>query len=107
VQRLVTAGANVNLKGSSLRTALTEAVVGGDIRVLDYVIDAGADVNETGWSHGDPMMTAIGTVSKIGNIEAVKRLLQAGADLICVIGYYGSLQIAASEGNTDLIDLLS
>ena len=80
IQRLLTAGANINAPaGTSCGfTALQGAAIQGNTKVVLMLLEAGADVNAAGSKrHG---RTALEGASEHGRLDIVKILLNAGAD---------------------------
>ncbi|KAF4844111.1 putative ankyrin repeat protein R863 [Colletotrichum siamense] len=75
VQRLLSAGANVNINDSRYHNALRAASEGGHINVVELLLLAGANVNG-----GHPIyQTALQAASEGGHIDIVARLRAAGA----------------------------
>ena len=71
-------------------TPLQQAVKSNDVQMIEYLIQAGADINFLpGYANG---MTALQLAVQNGNMEIVKLLLNSGADEA------GSLQVAAKNG---------
>ena len=95
------AHANINLKLSDGGyTILMDACIGGNLDVISYLIDNGADVNFTD-SRGD---TALINVSRNGNLEVVKLLVDKGA----VINYQNdqketALTVAEKNGHLEVV----
>jgi formylglycine-generating enzyme required for sulfatase activity len=75
VKRLLSAGANVNVRDPDGWTPLLRAAVGGHLAVAKIFIEAGADVNAANPDGNTPLMGA----ALAGNKELVQLLLQKGA----------------------------
>ena len=78
VERLLREGAHINArKGAYRTTALMEASVQGNLAVMRFLIENGADVNlvdKDGW-------TALMGATVEGRLESVKLLLELGAEV--------------------------
>jgi len=100
-------------------TLLQMAAGRGNTDIIQLVLDAGEDVNET-FCTGKYIHTALQLAAAGGHVESVKMLLQAGADvnkpptaLDCVdlkslrgVEVRDSLQSAVSSGNPELVKLM-
>jgi ankyrin repeat protein len=73
VQQLLTTGANINYGDGA---ALNSAAQKGNLELIDLLLQAGADAN-LGWKSG---FTPIATAAYAGYLQAVERLLTAGAN---------------------------
>ncbi len=100
VQRLVDAGADINLYGWP---PLIYAAFNGHADVADFLIKRGADVNATTANGSSALLFA----ARFGHLEVVKVLLRAQADPN-VINERGATAIdwALKTDNTDIADLL-
>jgi hypothetical protein len=77
VKRLLAAGYDVNYESSGGTTVLSGACVGGKVRMAEFLISSGANMNRKNHLSGEtPIMAA----SEMGQAEAVKLLLRRGAD---------------------------
>jgi len=71
-------GANPNSKTWSGKTPLQEAAARGQVKMMDLLINEGAGINKRGvGGENTPLMLA----ASAGQVEAVKRLIAAKADL--------------------------
>ena len=77
VKALIQAGANVNLKSKTGKTALIIAVSNGHTNCADLLIGAGASVNEASNDGTTPLHSA----ALHGSTECLHKLLTAGADV--------------------------
>ncbi|KAK3294819.1 uncharacterized protein B0H64DRAFT_195872 [Chaetomium fimeti] len=112
VERLLTAGANVNADPEQLpgsQTALQAASKGGHLKVVERLLTAGANVN------ADPeqlpgSQTALQAASEGGYLEVVERLLRAGADVNAnhIFSDRGrtALQAASEGGHLEVVERL-
>lgn len=91
------AGANVNAKSLTGRTALHEAVLSGDTYLLDAVLDQNPNINGTDNQGRTALETAI-TKSTSSDISVVTSLLDRGPS----ISNY-AIDKAISKNNDDLI----
>lgn len=73
VKLLLDAGANPNAREDEGWTSLHFAVEGGDLEIVQFLIDKGADMEVT-TARDTPLMMAV----RLGNAEAVKKLLANG-----------------------------
>lgn len=88
-------------------TPLTYAAGSPDanLAMMSLLIEKGADVNSKSLSKGEctPLSFAIGS----GNVEKIKFLLDAGADIAYRVPYNGSALVHAVRGNQDnLLEVL-
>ena len=91
VHRLLEAGADPRLA-----SPLYAAAGGGNLELVNLLLEAGAPVNdETG--------SALSAAAASGRLDVVKRLLEEGAD---VTRAEGALHRAAMRGSTDVVSLL-
>lgn len=131
VQQLITSGVDVNAIASCNRTALSLAIQGGHIPVIQALLDAGADPNlpdetDNGLAGNSPLMEAASTFFATNRGDMVRLLIQRGADinqqdadgrtaLMLALGYSDidvietlikagvDLDIQDNEGNTALM----
>ncbi len=82
-------------------SALIEAINQDDIKKVETLIQQGANVNARYNTHGTVLMVA----TEHGNIEIVKLLLKNGASLTSRHFGHRPIQIAAKNGQKDLIAL--
>ncbi|HEX9048880.1 MAG TPA: ankyrin repeat domain-containing protein [Verrucomicrobiae bacterium] len=89
----------VNKCDKSGNTLLSKAAVQGQVKVVNYLLDHGADVN-AGWP-------ALYQATRTGNRAMVELLLQRGAD-VNQNAEYGrtALTVAAEEGFISILELL-
>jgi beta-lactamase regulating signal transducer with metallopeptidase domain len=90
---------------SALDTALGRAAIDGDLEGIDELLRAGANINAD-ISPGEAPSPLIGAAG-LGQLEAVRLLLDRGADVNLAAGGEGTPLIAAArEGHTDIVSLL-
>ncbi len=85
VKGMIASGMPVNKKtwedadraGAPYNTPLSAAVMGNHTEIIDFLLDAGAPVNEINCKS----TTAFIEAAKKGNIETIKKLVAAGADI--------------------------
>ena len=98
VKRFIASGADVNAKDDNGFTVLQKAVDHKEI--AEALIDAGADVNATGFASQTPLHSA-------ANIEIVELLISKGADVNATDRYGNTpLDEAIDYENTKTADLL-
>ena len=95
---LIRAGADVNHQNKTGRTALTFV---SDSGCLEELMEAGADVNIKDDSQHTPLVYA----AQKGNVEIVKMLTDAGADVnsTCECHRNGALHRAVKDGDVDCL----
>ena len=77
VKRLLGAGYDVNYEDSGGTTALSGACVEGKVRMVEFLISSGANINRKNHLSGQtPLMAA----SEMGQAEAVRLLVRRGSD---------------------------
>ena len=75
----------------------------GDTKLIQLLLDKGADINAQGGEYGNALQAAAFN----GNMEAMQLLLDNGADVNAQGGHYGNaLQATACIGEVDAIQLL-
>ena len=77
VERLVEAGADVNLRSSTGETALFDAATSGNLRSLEVLTSAGTYLNQIN-AFGK---SAIAAAAGKGHTEVIGALIKAGADV--------------------------
>lgn len=104
VDRLLAAGATVNVKNDYGASPMSEAAVVGDIKVLRRLIAAAANVE----SPNDDGQTALMIVSRTSNVEAASLLLDHGANVNARERWRGqtALMWAAAENQPAMVRLL-
>ena len=111
VQILVDAGADIEAEGFMGRTPLGLAAEEGATEILQILLGQGAD---NGTPEGeDKQSPAIGsealfTAIKKGDVETVRLLVEAGADVNAAEGFGGNtpLHEAVEEGNAEIVQIL-
>lgn len=86
VQQLIANGVDVNAIAACNRTALSLAIQGGKIPVIQALLDAGADPNlpdetDDGLAAASPLMQAASTFFATNRGDMVRLLIQSGANL--------------------------
>jgi ankyrin repeat protein len=110
-QLLLAAGADVNISWG-LPTPLQTAASVGSFEILDKLLAAGADPNGLDYHFHDyilfPAGSALRYASENGSEAMVTRLLNAGADVDQIEGYWDgtALQGAASRDHVSVVQLL-
>jgi len=102
---LADAGAKLDVRGGEYRTTpLGNAVLQEDIDLVRYLLRKGADVNMRSKTNSSPANYAVGK----GNLEILKMLKSAGADLDGLEGEDDAslLIIAAATDNQDILEYL-
>lgn len=94
IKKLITEGANVNVMFHD-GTPLTYAIKRGDLKAIDELIEAGADVNLGTTKIRYPLNIACET----GNLNIVKKLLNAGSSSELT----GPLTVACRRGHFDVV----
>jgi ankyrin repeat protein len=80
------------LKGGTFGNALQAALFGGHDKVMQMLMDAGADVNAQGGTFGNALQAA----SYRGQDKVMQMLMDAGADVNAQGGTFGNALQAAS-----------
>jgi len=101
---LIEKGADIDVQCNSLTTPLYFAVLNNNLAYLDYLIQAGAEIDTPDFLGRTPLHIAV----RDGNVEAAKRLLRHGADAFIKNAFHecSLMHLAASEGHSEMIDLL-
>ncbi|KAJ4401246.1 hypothetical protein N0V82_010880, partial [Gnomoniopsis sp. IMI 355080] len=95
--------AALNVRDRSNRTPLIWGCLEGHIKVVQMLLDKGADVNTQGGFYGNALQAA----SEGGYKEIVQMLLDKGADVNTQGGRYSNaLQAASREGHKEIIQML-
>ncbi|KAL2793672.1 ankyrin repeat-containing domain protein [Aspergillus keveii] len=106
VERLIKLGADpvVDIEDARYTSALQVAGVRDDPEIVQMLLDAGCDVNESGGLYG----TALQAAAHFGCMESAGVLLEAGADVdVADAGSKGSALMAATvREHTELVQLL-
>ena len=111
VQILVDAGADIEAEGFMGQTPLSLAAEEGASEIMQILLGQGAD---NGTPEGEDKQTpAIGsealfTAIKKGDVETVRLLVEAGADVNAAEGFGGNtpLHEAVEEGNAEIVQIL-
>ena len=95
---------DINHKGKDRDTALHKAVYKGHSKMVQVLIDAGADIEVTGDFGRSPLLVA----STLGNLRIAKMLVKSDAR-VCVTDHDGDtcLTLAAHFGNTKTVRYLA
>ncbi|MCI5056487.1 MAG: ankyrin repeat domain-containing protein [Flavobacteriales bacterium] len=87
----------------SEKTPLTQAVEGDQVKVITFLIEKGADINNKDGDGDTPLMTALNW----DNFKSFKKLIELGADVNATDeDGYSILEKAEEEGKTEYIKLL-
>ncbi|WP_257281820.1 ankyrin repeat domain-containing protein [Endozoicomonas sp. ISHI1] len=104
VERLINAGANLNVRTKNGATPLYIAAEMGHTDIATLLIESGADLNACTKDGTTPLLIA----AQKGNIDIVKLLIEAGADLNADL-WDGTtpLLIPVGEGYIDCVEALA
>jgi ankyrin repeat protein len=103
VERLITAGAQLDAADSAGRTALLVAVDRGRLDAAERLIRAGASINAAAANHDTPWLLA----GALGRTEMLRLMIPKGPDFSLRNRYGGSALIPACErGHADTVKLL-
>lgn len=100
VRREIDAFSNRRLKIDA--TLLTEAAMDGQIKIMDLLIRAGANIDLDGGPNGTPLTSAC----MHGRLGAVIYLVRAGANLFCSRNCKTLTAVKAAEGFPEIIQWL-
>ncbi|KAJ7291476.1 hypothetical protein C8J57DRAFT_1491957 [Mycena rebaudengoi] len=90
-------------KGADAQRSLQDASAIGDIAVVQFLMEHGADVNLQGGFFRSALQAALAN----GRAEVVQLLLEHGADVNLLGGHYGTaLQAASAMGKVNVVQLL-
>lgn len=104
---LLDAGTAVDRHDSGGKTALFLAVQGGHLEAVTLLLARGADPNLQNNSPSGPVDAPIHAAAQNGDVEAIRRLGEAGANLTLATPYTPSpLHLALQNGPTPAADLL-
>lgn len=103
---LLAKGAAVNLKGLGGKTALHPAATLGHEAMIRVLLRNGADINAAGRSSGTPLHCAARSRSA-DRTNAAQILLDAGADINAVSRGFTPLHLAAQQGLTKTMAILT
>ena len=115
VKILVAAGADVNAEGSMSRTPLSLAAEKGATEIMRILLRPGpvADTSEDGEDKVAASMPSIGsealyTAIEKGDVEMVRLLVEAGADVNAAAGFGGNtpLHEAVEQGDAEIVKIL-
>ncbi|HEX5604784.1 MAG TPA: ankyrin repeat domain-containing protein [Pyrinomonadaceae bacterium] len=95
VQKLLNAGADVNVREHEGETPLMYAAVAGKTEVVKLLLDRGADINAVSLNNETALARAVG----VNQYDAVKLLLDRGADIEKSISPDGPPLIYAAGGD--------
>jgi hypothetical protein len=105
VRRYLEIGFDVNCKSLSANaeTALHNAVIGGHPKMINFLVDQGADINAT----DDAGNTALHMAAQHGHVQCVRTLVKRGINKIVKnhVGYT-AYQIAIMKGHKKVAKLL-
>ncbi|MGE0873964.1 MAG: ankyrin repeat domain-containing protein [Burkholderiales bacterium] len=100
VRLLLARKADVRRRSPAGDTALMMASLNGDVRIMEDLVQAGAEINQEGW-------TPLHYAAFEGKADAARYLLAKGADKDAVApNGYTPLMIAARNGKADVAKLL-
>ena len=91
VETLISAGADVNIRGSDGISNLMYAVECGDDKLADVLVKAGANVNEVDNCYMTPLIRAVMRQNK----TCIEQLIKAGADVNMITQYSPNTPISA------------
>ncbi|MDR2869351.1 MAG: ankyrin repeat domain-containing protein [Deferribacteraceae bacterium] len=89
-------------------TSVCSAVKAGNLELLSYLLDKGVTANQPMYYSNGSGEVALVTAIRMNNIDAVKKLVAAGADTkLKDTGYdKNAIEMAASLGNDAIIELV-
>lgn len=94
---------DINALNKNRASAMVLAAKAGFLRIVETLLEKGADVNAQGGYFGNALQAA----ASRGQEDVVELLLHAGANVNAHCGKYGdALQAAAREGHEKLVELL-
>ncbi len=89
-------------RGASVKGSFYAAAECGNLKAMEFLLQHGADVNETGSSG----ISGLACASLKGDLKTVRFLLDRGADLSKENTQYNALYYALFNGHTEIADLL-
>jgi ankyrin repeat protein len=93
----------VNAKGGQYGNALQAASAGGYEKIVQILLDAGAEINTQCGRYGNALQAA----SHRGHEKILQMLLDVGADINTQGGYYGNaVQAASAGGHKKIVQML-
>ncbi|KAG9648244.1 purine and uridine phosphorylase, partial [Aureobasidium melanogenum] len=96
-------GVHLDARDENGRTALYWASELSHDKIVQMLLDSGADVNTKGGRYGNALQAA----SYEGRGKIVQMLLDRGADVYALGGYYGNaLQAASASGHDEIVRML-
>jgi ankyrin repeat protein len=96
--------AGISVAGNDGNTPLHYACEGGNLEVVKFLIDSGADVSVAGNDGNTPLHYAC----EGGNLEVVKFLIDSGADVSALDKYgYSPLELLTSEHREEIEEYVS
>ena len=98
--------ADADTKYLSGSTALHKAAQAGHTRIVELLLEAGADANAKSSVAGYPGHTAMHFAADQGHSEVVRALLKAKLEIDAVAAGHTALLRAARKGHTDVMRLL-
>lgn len=105
VTLLLGKGADVNIVGGRYaRTALMEAAGAGNTVIMKQLVEKGADINAKDYEGTTPLFFAC----MYGHVEAVRLLIELGADLNVQAAGMGRtpMSLAETNGHTEVVQIL-
>lgn len=100
VKVLLDHGADVNLMGGPIGTALQATALGGRLEIVQLLLKHGAQINHAVGSHG----TALSAAASNGQDDVVRHLLAARADVNTPGGYLSCSLVASVEFDETTVD---
>ncbi|KPI92179.1 PREDICTED: L-asparaginase 1 [Papilio xuthus] len=104
VKKILDMGADVNVQDSDGKTALHQAVIKGNIEIIEYLLKNGASVHLKTKCGESPLLTAV----KHDEESVIKLLLQCGAHLTTADSnvVMALMSLAARSGNIQMLESL-
>lgn len=118
---LLEVGIDMNAKDKNHVSALSTAIMNGNLEIVDKLINLGAEINVLENEEDDPddelsesnQLSPLHHACRLGNLKLVKRLVELGADVDCIKmdfildDWVTPLHVASANGFLEIVDFLS